>query len=50
MHEQRLVDRMIFPRMPAMAETAWTPATQKDYRRFSAIAPLLFDPRVTIGR
>lgn len=49
MHERRLVDHMIFPRMPAMAETAWTPQARKDYRRFAAIAPLLFRPGEKVG-
>ena len=41
MHERRLVDHMTFPRLSALAETAWTPAERKDFRRFSAIAPLM---------
>jgi hexosaminidase len=40
---------MIFPRMPAMAETAWTPLHRKDYRRFAAIEPLLFSSGEKVG-
>ena len=49
MHDRRLVDHMIFPRMPAMAETAWTPLHRKDYRRFAAIEPLLFSSGEKVG-
>jgi hexosaminidase len=49
MHERRLVDHMIFPRMPAMAEAAWTPSPRKDFRRFSAIEPLIFRAGEKVG-
>jgi hexosaminidase len=49
MHERRLVDHMIFPRISAMAETAWTPPARKDFRRFAAIAPLLFRSGEKVG-
>lgn len=49
MHDRPLVDHMIFPRMPAMAETAWSPSHRKDYRRFTAIEPLLFRPGEKVG-
>ena len=47
MHDKRLVDHMTFPRLSAVAETAWTPAGAKDFRRFSAIEPLM--PRTGMG-
>ena len=50
MHDRVLVDRMLFPRMPAMAETAWTPTARKDLRRFTAIAPILFRRGEKVGR
>lgn len=50
MHEPRLIDHMLFPRMPAMAETAWTPRGRKDYTRFAAIAPLLYGAGGKVGR
>ncbi|MBB4187056.1 hexosaminidase [Sinorhizobium terangae] len=33
-------NRLVFPRLPAIAEAAWTPKAQKDWLRFAAIAPL----------
>ncbi len=42
MHDKTLVDRMIFPRTSAAAETAWSPPGAKNYARFAAIAPLVF--------
>lgn len=33
-------NRLVFPRLPAIAEAAWTPADAKDWERFCAIAPL----------
>ena len=49
MHDRPLVDHMIFPRMPAIAETAWTPPGRKHWRRFSAIAPLLYRAGEKVG-
>lgn len=49
MHDRRLVDHMIFPRMPAMAETAWTPRGRKSWPRFAAIAPLLYGAGEKVG-
>lgn len=49
MHERRLVDHMIFPRLQAMAEAAWTPPARKDYRRFTAIAPLVYRAGEKVG-
>ncbi|MBW9113583.1 beta-N-acetylhexosaminidase [Rhizobium cauense] len=33
-------NRLVFPRLPAIAEAAWTPRTMKDWHRFAAIVPL----------
>ncbi len=33
-------NRLVFPRLPAVAEAAWTPRTMKDWDRFAAIVPL----------
>lgn len=34
-------NHLVFPRLGAVAEAAWTPAARKDWLRFAAIAPLL---------
>ena len=33
-------NHLVFPRLPAIAEAAWTPRAQKDWLRFAAIVPL----------
>ncbi|MEA3533167.1 beta-N-acetylhexosaminidase [Rhizobium sp. CC-YZS058] len=33
-------NRLVFPRLPAIAEAAWTPRANKDWQRFAAIVPL----------
>ncbi|HEY0123478.1 MAG TPA: family 20 glycosylhydrolase, partial [Rhizobium sp.] len=33
-------NRLVFPRLPAIAEAAWTPKAGKDWQRFAAIVPL----------
>jgi hexosaminidase len=33
-------NRLVFPRLPAVAEAAWTPKDAKDWDRFAAIVPL----------
>jgi hexosaminidase len=33
-------NHLVFPRLPAIAEAAWTPKAKKDWLRFSAIVPL----------
>ncbi|TCU20050.1 beta-N-acetylhexosaminidase [Rhizobium sullae] len=33
-------NRLVFPRLPAIAEAAWTPKARKDWDRFAAIVPL----------
>ena len=43
LHDRRLLDHMTFPRLSALAETGWTAAERKDLRRFSAVAPLVFE-------
>jgi hexosaminidase len=45
LHDRRLIDHMAFPRLAAVAESAWTTARNKDFLRFSAIEPLM--PRIT---
>lgn len=42
LHDRRLVDHMTFPRLAAIAESAWTASHRKNYRRFAAVSPLLF--------
>ncbi|MVA33360.1 family 20 glycosylhydrolase [Agrobacterium vitis] len=34
-------NHLVFPRLPAVAEAAWTPRDQKDWLRFAALAPLM---------
>lgn len=36
-----LFDHMMFPRLSALAETAWTPRARKNFARFSALHPLM---------
>ncbi|MCL6652660.1 beta-N-acetylhexosaminidase [Agrobacterium rubi] len=33
-------NHLVFPRLPAIAEAAWTPKAKKDWQRFAAIVPL----------
>lgn len=33
-------NRLVFPRLPAIAEAAWTPKEGKDWERFAAVARL----------
>jgi hexosaminidase len=33
-------NRLVFPRLPAIAETAWTPKAGKNWERFAAIVRL----------
>lgn len=39
--DKRLFDHMMYPRLSALAETAWTPREKKDFERFSAIQDLM---------
>jgi len=41
LHERRLLDHMLFPRLSALAETAWSAPAAKDFRRFMGIEPLM---------
>jgi hexosaminidase len=41
LHDRRLADYMTFPRLSAVAESAWTPAERKDFRRFAAMLALM---------
>jgi hexosaminidase len=41
LHDRSLFDHMVFPRLCAMAETAWTPPGRKSYGRFAAIEWLM---------
>jgi hexosaminidase len=42
LHDRHIVDHMTFPRLAAVAESAWTPSRLKNYGRFAATSPLLF--------
>ncbi len=33
-------NHLVFPRLPAIAEAAWTPSANKSWDRFAAIVPL----------
>jgi hexosaminidase len=39
--DRRLFDRIAFPRLSAIAESAWTPSLGKDFGRFQAIDALM---------
>ncbi len=39
--DRAVFDRLVFPRLSALAETAWTPEASKDWDRFSALAGLM---------
>ena len=41
MTDRALFDRLVFPRLSAIAETAWTEWDRKSWRRFSALAGLM---------
>lgn len=41
LHDRRLVNRLAVPRLYAVAESAWTPPSGKDFRRFVGMAGLL---------
>ncbi len=41
MREPAVFDRLVFPRLSAVAETAWTAPARKDFARFSAMAGLM---------
>ncbi len=37
-HDRALFNHMVFPRLSAVAETAWSPQSTKDWNRFAALA------------
>jgi len=39
--DRRLFDRIAFPRLSAIAESAWTPSVGKDFGRFQAVHALM---------
>jgi hexosaminidase len=41
MSDRRVFQRLVFPRLSAVAETGWTAPTRKSWPRFAAIAPFL---------
>ncbi|MEO8759242.1 MAG: beta-N-acetylhexosaminidase [Devosia sp.] len=41
MSDRAVFDRLVFPRLSAIAETAWTKAEHKSYARFAALAGLM---------
>ena len=41
MTDRGAFDRLVFPRISAIAETAWTPKDQKDFRRFAGASSLM---------
>ena len=41
MKDPAVFDRLVFPRLSAVAETGWTQAERKSWRRFSAAAGLM---------
>jgi hexosaminidase len=41
MRDRRVFERLVFPRLSAIAETGWTTPSRKSWKNFSAIAPFL---------
>lgn len=41
MHGPAIFDRLVFPRLSAIAETGWTAPERRDFRRFSQLAGLM---------
>jgi hexosaminidase len=41
LHDKRLFDHLVFPRLSAIAETAWTPRGEKSWSRFIATHALM---------
>jgi len=39
--DRSLFDHLVFPRLSALAETAWTPREKKSWTRFLAVHPLM---------
>ena len=41
MTDRAIFDRLVFPRLSAIAETGWTPKASKSWKRFSALVGLM---------
>ncbi|HEY0854753.1 MAG TPA: family 20 glycosylhydrolase, partial [Devosia sp.] len=41
MTERATFDRLVFPRLSALAETGWTATERRDFGRFTALAGLM---------
>ena len=41
MTDRAVFDRLVFPRLSALAETGWTTPERKSWERFSALAGLM---------
>jgi hexosaminidase len=41
MTDRAAFDRLVFPRLSAIAETGWTPPEKRDWIRFKALAGLM---------
>jgi len=41
LHDRRLFNHMTFPRLSAIAESAWTPSNRKHFGRFMAVRTLM---------
>lgn len=46
LHDRRLFGRLTTPRLSAVAESAWSPPTAKDVRRFMAVSGLMPTPDI----
>jgi hexosaminidase len=46
LHDRSLFDVLVFPRLCAVAESAWTRSSAKDFRRFAALSGLIPRPGV----
>jgi hexosaminidase len=41
MTDRAVFDRLVFPRLSAIAETGWTAPERRDFERFQALAGLM---------
>jgi hexosaminidase len=46
LHDRRLFDHLTFPRLSAVAESAWTTPARKDFERFRATHMLTREPAI----
>jgi hexosaminidase len=46
LHDRKLLNRMTVPRLSAVAESAWAPASGKDVRRFASLCDLMPKPGI----